>query len=283
MPVPEPPADPGERPALLVALGPSFDKFQAVRDELAFRDYALDSGAFLAMTEGRPVRVEDWIPRVRAIQASDPACAEVFALDVIGDHRASLANYAAIRRAGIDAIPTYHFGEPWEVLDELARDYGKIALGGFARRFRRLSQREAWASECLQRIWPKRVHGFGYSAPSLERLPFHSIDASTWAYAPKGFGKYLSMGSKQLSIRGRPNIRVEVEGGQLVEADGTKGVAEQKGCGARYYQRDVDQVEGKFPSRVNCNCGAALFANENLVRYRKVSQQTAGKAEAAQG
>lgn len=79
------------------------------------------------------------------------------------------------------------------------------------------------------------------------------------------------------------NIRVEVEGGQLVEADGTKGVAEQKGCGARYYQRDVDQVEGKFPSRVNCNCGAALFANENLVRFRKVSQQTAGKADAAQG
>ncbi len=211
MPVPDRQADPGERPALLVALGPSFDKFQAHREELAFRDYALDSGAFAAMTEGRPVRVEDWIPRVREIQASDPRCSEVFALDVIGDAEASLANYAAIRRAGIDAIPTYHFGEPWAVLDELARNYPKIALGGVARRFRRLFQREEWAERCLQRIWPKRVHGFGYSAPSLERLPFHSIDASTWAYAPKGFGKYLSMGSYQLSIRGRPNIRVEVE------------------------------------------------------------------------
>ena len=209
MPV-EPQADPAELPALLVALGPSFDKFQAHREALAFRDFALDSGAFAAMVDGRVVRVEDWIPRVREI-AADPACAEVFALDVIGDAQASLANYAAIRRAGVDAIATYHFGEPWEVLDELCREYPKVALGGVARRFRRLHQREEWAERCLQRIWPKRVHGFGYSAPSLERLPFHSIDASTWAYAPKGFGKYLSMRSTQLSIRGRPNIRVEVE------------------------------------------------------------------------
>lgn len=195
MPAPAPAADLAldERPALLVALGPSFDKFQQARASLAFRDYALDSGAFTAMTEGRPVRVE------------------VFALDVIGDAAASMVNYRAIERAGIDAIPTYHYGEPWEVLDELARSYPKVAIGGVARRLRRLSQREEWAERCLQRVWPKRVHGFGYSAPSLARLPFHSIDASTWAYAPKGFGKYLSMRSTQLSIRGRPNIRVEVE------------------------------------------------------------------------
>ena len=68
-------------PALLVALGPSFDKFQAHREALAFRDFALDSGAFAAMVDGRVVRVEDWIPRVREI-AADPACAEVFALDM---------------------------------------------------------------------------------------------------------------------------------------------------------------------------------------------------------
>lgn len=210
MPAPARAADPtlDERPALLVALGPSFDKFQQARASLAFRDYALDSGAFTAMTEGRPVRVEDFIARVRDLRASDPQLVEVFALDVIGDAAASMVNYRAIERAGIDAIPTYHYGEPWEVLDELARSYPKVAIGGVARR---LSQREEWAERCLQRVWPKRVHGFGYSAPSLARLPFHSIDASTWAYASKGFGKYLSMRSKQLSIRGRPNIRVEVE------------------------------------------------------------------------
>ena len=95
-----------------------------------------------------------------------------------------------------------------------------------------------------------------------------------------GFGADVEL---NWSCNPKRNIRVEVDGGQLVEADGTNGIAEQKGCGARYYQRDVEQVDGKFPAKVNCNCGAVLFANENLTRFRKVSQQTVAKADAAKG
>lgn len=101
--------------------------------------------------------------------------------------------------------------------------------------------------------------------------------------AKHGGGRFGADVELNWSCNPKRNIRVEVDGGQLVEADGTNGIAEQKGCGARYYQRDVEQVDGKFPSRVNCNCGAVLFANENLTRFRKVSQQTVAKADAAKG
>lgn len=80
------------------------------------------------------------------------------------------------------------------------------------------------------------------------------------------------------------NVRLETEGGQLVEADGTNGIEVQKGCGARYYERDMQKNDqGKFESKVTCACGAVLFANENLTRFRKVSQQTVAKADAAKG
>jgi hypothetical protein len=74
-------------------------------------------------------------------------------------------------------------------------------------------------------------------------------------------------------------IRVEGDGGQLVEMNGEEGRDRIVGCGARYYEKDVDKnQEGKYDARLSCTCGATLFANENLVRYRRVSQKPAPTA-----
>jgi hypothetical protein len=45
------------------------------------------------------------------------------------------------------------------------------------------------------------------------------------------------------------------------------------GCGARYYEKDIPneaKEDGVFPNRIDCECGAVLYANENLSRFRKV-------------
>lgn len=70
-------------------------------------------------------------------------------------------------------------------------------------------------------------------------------------------------------------IRVEDEGGQAITLDGEEGREKQLGCGKRYYQKDVDRLPaeegetaGKYPTRISCECGALLYANENLVRFR---------------
>lgn len=67
-------------------------------------------------------------------------------------------------------------------------------------------------------------------------------------------------------------IRVSAEDGTLVVLDGQNGNQLQKGCKTRYYQKNVDREDGKFPARLQCVCGATLFAGENLVRFRAVSQ-----------
>jgi len=59
------------------------------------------------------------------------------------------------------------------------------------------------------------------------------------------------------------NIYSVNDAGTAVEVEG------QKGCGAKYYQRDIAKVEGKFPVRIECSCGAQVRAFANLTRFRE--------------
>lgn len=42
-----------------------------------------------------------------------------------------------------------------------------------------------------------------------------------------------------------------------------------KGCGRKYYQSVVQKVNGEFPLRIACECGASIRAFGNLTKLRK--------------
>lgn len=166
----------------------------------AARDWALDSGAYSAMTLGTTVDREAFHRTALDLLDRDPKLVEVFALDVIGDWRATLANVEAAWEAGVPAIPTFHIGEPTSALIHMARTYPKIALGGVARL--RTAQKLAWAGQCFARVWPKPIHGLGFaSTQTLLALPFHSSDASSWVTGPSNFAAWKTHG--RLSVSGR--------------------------------------------------------------------------------
>lgn len=48
----------------------------------------------------------------------------------------------------------------------------------------------------------------------------------------------------------------------------TKPVENTLGCGTTYYQNDVAKVEGAYPLRVTCQCGAGVRAFGNLRRFK---------------
>ena len=88
-------------------------------------------------------------------------------------------------------------------------------------------------------------------------------------YAGKTFGADIEL---SYYCNNKNPIRVEDTSGQMVTLDGQEGRQLQKGCGSRFYQKDVDRdaETGKFPIKIGCDCGAVLYANENLTRFRKV-------------
>jgi hypothetical protein len=201
---------PEEKPALLASyfyLKP-FLKNQA---KYQYRDWVLDSGAFSAHNSGVEIKNEDFIATAKDLLAKDPTLTEVFALDVIGDWRASIKNCEAAWKAGVPVIPCFHYGEPWEVLTEMAKQYPKIALGGMVGTGKTAAEKMRFLGQCFARVWPKKIHGFGTCSEKLiMAFPFHSVDATNWEIGPCRFGRWASFG--QMSIRGsKQDLKAEVE------------------------------------------------------------------------
>jgi hypothetical protein len=195
-------------PALLVSYV-YLAGFLKHRHRYHYRDWVMDSGAFSAHNSGTEIKLQDYIDTCKRLMAEDETLTEVFALDVIGDWKASLRNCEEMWRQGVPAIPCFHAGEPWEALLDMARDYPKVALGGVA--YAGGSRKLRWAEQCFARVWPKRIHGFGFgSERQIMALPWHSVDATSWETGPCRFGRWQSFGA--LSVRGsNQNLRAEVE------------------------------------------------------------------------
>lgn len=194
------------KPSLLVSYV-YLKSFLAKRHLYHYRDWVMDSGAFSAHNSGTVINLQDYIDCCKRLQAEDPKLTEVFSLDVIGDWRAGLRNCEAMWKQGVQAIPTYHVGEPEAVLRGMAKDYPKIALGG-AVGYR---GKDKWAEACFARVWPCKIHGLGFgSEKSIMMLPWHSVDASNWELGPCKFGRWMAYG--QMSVRGSAhNLKAEVE------------------------------------------------------------------------
>lgn len=181
------------------------------RRRIRMRNWVLDSGAYSAFNAGAAISVQQYITAVQALARMGLPPVEIYALDVIGDWRTSLRNTEAMWRAGIEALPVWHIGEPEDVLRGLARDYPKIGIGGVATLM--AATKSEWLGDVLQKIWPKKIHAFGVGTASVVlSLPIHSTDASSWCVTPSKFGSWKVFGSTQLRSRNlATNVRAEFE------------------------------------------------------------------------
>jgi hypothetical protein len=202
-------ADREVQPAILVSYYYRANFFK-IREQCMFRDWVLDSGAYSAHSLGKEIDLVQYKDFCQEALENDPTLTEVFSLDVIGDWKASEVNTRYLWDAGVPAIPTYHPGEPWYALKEMAAEYDKIALGGVVRWPKKKKQR--WVEQCFARVYPKKIHGLGMASEELlSSVPFHSVDASSWEFAPTALGQWKSYNSARLGIRKQHPVRSEVE------------------------------------------------------------------------
>jgi hypothetical protein len=95
--------------------------------------------------------------------------------DIRGNIRRSERNLRILRDHGVDALPVFHQGEPWRVLDRMIAKHGYIGVG-FQRPIRGARD---FLVEFFERAGDVRVHGFGMTRWARE-FPFHSADSTTW-------------------------------------------------------------------------------------------------------
>lgn len=175
------------------------------------RALMLDSGAFTMFTSGKTVNHDDLIA-----EASKPVWTEAIGLDVIGDWKASKANadYEAAQGA-TKMIPTFHIGDPWDLLKYYCDRFPKVGIGGMVGAPKKLVLR--FLDQVFARAWPKRLHAFGRCEDDiLIRFPFESADAATWAVAPTAFRNWMFMVrgrfvQKHLSVEGTEMLTMGVQ------------------------------------------------------------------------
>jgi hypothetical protein len=203
-----------DTPADILVAFPELDKFLKRKENYNVGRWVLDSGAFSAWKSGTPIVLDDFIAACRDVDAD-----EIFGLDVINDYKATKRNLEKMWAADVPAIPTYHQGSPWTELQWCKKNSptGKIAISPKGRKVK------TFMDKCFARTWPCKIHGFGMcSEKRILAWPFHSVDASSWQFAPRALGGWEGYG------KGRAYLRTRHKIGEHFDKDYWIEVLEQK-------------------------------------------------------
>ena len=163
----------------------------------------LDSGAFSAWTQKIEINIHEYIEFIKKHRNFITVYAN---LDVIGiggkqpnklTAEATLENQKIMEAAGLDPLPCFHFGEPYEYLEYYIKHYDYIALGVAGNSGRKLIP---WFDICFsnyicdkQTGLPKvKVHGFAVtSLPLMLRYPWYSVDSTSWVITGRMGGIFM--------------------------------------------------------------------------------------------
>lgn len=208
--------DPDRKPNVLISFHylKNFKKGGGV-ERLISRGHRLmlDSGAYSAWTLGKKIDMDKLCE-----EAKTGRWDEVVALDEIGNAEVSATNAKEMKKKGLDVMPVFHFGDPWEVLTEYKTNFNKVGLScclGEAP-----SESIQWVEECFSRAYPYKFHSFGWIKEDvLMRFPFHSGDSSSWVLSAHGFGRWKFANGQHLGLSrkagrdaaGKTNLKPEVE------------------------------------------------------------------------
>ncbi len=134
----------------------------------------LDSGAFSAFKKNITINVYDFIKFINKTFVKPDVCCS---LDDIKSFEVSRSNFLTMKKEGLEVIPCFHIGEPFEILEEYVKE-PYVALGGIA--FRRKKERSAWLDIVFSKYPNHQFHGFGIQDRNiLLRYPWKSIDSSS--------------------------------------------------------------------------------------------------------
>jgi len=157
----------------------------------------LDSGAFTAWSQGTEINLKKYVAYCHEHQKQWDIIA---GLDVIGDWQASKLNYLDMRSEGLNILPTFHVGEPWEFLEWLCSEWKYVAIGGMvpylssnAPHFKKPLIRFLIKSHGIAAKARCRLHGFGLTTWEIVKMfNWESIDSTSFLAGQK-FGRALGV------------------------------------------------------------------------------------------
>ena len=146
----------------------------------------LDSGAFSSFSLGVDVDINAYAAFIKEHRdIIDMASV----LDAIGDPEGTYHNQNKLEKMGVEVLPCFHYGEPWDLCEYYVRNYPYITIGGMVPISN--ARLEPWLNELWDRILTDKdgysrikIHGFGLTSRKLmTKYPWFSCDSSSWVQA----------------------------------------------------------------------------------------------------
>jgi hypothetical protein len=139
--------------------------------------FLLDSGAFTAWKSGSPIALDDYC---RFLERLPVTPWRYFTLDVIGDPKASLANYEIMRRRGFKPMPIFTRGDEPDILEYYYSTSDVVGIGSGVG----TPKRRGFINGVMTLAKGRRVHWLGFTdVDYLKYYRPYMADSSTWATA----------------------------------------------------------------------------------------------------
>lgn len=158
-------------------------------------DFFLDCGAFTAWKGGKTITLDEYCSFVESLPFTPP---RYMALDVVGDPEATLENYEAMRRRGLDPVPVLTRGETTEALDRYFQTSKLVALGGIAGAD---AASYAWTAKMVQHAAGRHTHVLGFTSLDwIKHLRPWSCDSSSWLSAARYGSMIVYLGHGRMKV-----------------------------------------------------------------------------------
>ena len=141
--------------------------------------FLLDSGAFTAFNNGEPINLEEYCAFVK----NPPVKIwKYFALDVIGNPKATKKNYYTMLDKGLNPIPIFTRGENPKTLNEYYKTSDIVGVGGLVG----TKANNAFVNGIMKLVKKRKVHLLGFTKPEyVKYYKPYMCDSSAWLTAPR--------------------------------------------------------------------------------------------------
>lgn len=149
-----------------------------VKQDRPVRFY-LDSGAFTAWKTGKEISIKEYIAYLK-----NPALPveRYFMLDAIGNPKKTFDNYKRMLDAGLNPVPVFTRGAPFDDIHRYYETTDLIAMGGL----QGLQFIKGYIKRCMREIAGRKIHWLAFTNLDFIKhyQPF-SCDSSSWSMAAR--------------------------------------------------------------------------------------------------
>ena len=170
-------------------------------------NWLLDSGAYTNFTTGKDIVTLDSYTEL--VRRHEDRVWNYFNLDVIGDHKASMENFAELRGRGLNPVPVFQRGGTAQQLSDMLDEHELIGIGGIAGVLNRTGDKQ-YLAQVMRVVGTRRnrVHFLGVGTPdTIDRYRPFSVDSASMGSSRMFGGMQLFHNGQMVLFSKRPAVR----------------------------------------------------------------------------